>query len=132
MPDAMSKIQRGLRAALFFPSSILVFAQAGFALAQAPAEAWLETTPMEGRLKITAYARGGPHASARYELLSEKAGASGKSTSRQSGTFDLKCCDPVALSNLSLGLKPGDRYVITLRLLEGETLLAEKIFSYPQ
>ncbi|HEY5930194.1 MAG TPA: curli-like amyloid fiber formation chaperone CsgH [Burkholderiales bacterium] len=132
MPDAISKIRRGLRAALFFPVAVLLFAQAGVAITQSTVEAWLETTPIEGRLKITAYARGGPHASARYELLSEKSGASGKSSTRQAGAFNLKCCDPVALSNLSLGLKPGDRYVITLRLLEGDTLLAEKILSYPQ
>lgn len=132
MPATMSKIQRGLRAALFLPLSCLLLANAGASIAQSPVEAWLESSPTEGRLKITAFARGGPHASARYELLSEKSGTSGKSTTRQAGAFNLKCCEPVPLSHLSLGLNPGDRYLITLRLLEGDTLLAEKVLSYPQ
>ena len=132
MFDSLSKIARGRRAALFLAAPILLAAETGASIAQGPVEAWLETTPAADQIAITAFARGGPLASARYELTSEKAAGSSRSTTRQAGSLKLACCEPVTLSHLSLGIQPGERYTITLKLFDGEALLVEKILLYPQ
>ncbi len=132
MSDLMSKIARGLRAALFLAASLLLPACLNVSNAQVLADAWLETSPVADKVSVTAFARGGPLASARYELTSKKNAASGHSTTRQSGLLKLACCEPVTISRLSLGMQPGDRYTITLRLFDGDLLLVEKILAYPE
>ncbi len=92
----------------------------------------MKRRPQPGKVSVTALARGGPLASARYELKSEKAAGGSRSTTRQSGSLKLACCEPVTLSHLSLGIRPGERYTITLRLFDGEALLVEKILLYPE
>ena len=62
----------------------------------------------------------------RYQLTVEKEGASGRSTSRQGGTFAAPAPDATAtLSRVQLGVAAGDRIEATLTVHQASQLVGE-------
>ena len=66
-----------------------------------------------------------------YSMLFDKKGKSGTSTSKQSGYFDAKPNEKVSLSTSGINIKPGDHYIIRLKILDGKKLLLETEKNYP-
>lgn len=68
----------------------------------------------------------------RYELLSEKTAGASRSSTRQAGRVHANPGTATALTTLKLTLNPGDRYTVTFRLYEDDTLIAERVVIYPR
>lgn len=95
-------------------------------------KAWLDARQSGSTLAVTAYCRAGKEGKVRYRMEASKQGPSGTSNSVQSGAAAVVPHEPTALSRLNLGLSPGDRYTISLKLFEDGTLVAEEILAYPE
>jgi hypothetical protein len=80
----------------------------------------------QGQLRVTPIVTSATDRRLRYEVLAQKEGASGKSQSRQAGNLAVRAGVRASASTLALGIAPGDRYTVTVRLFEGRKLLAEK------
>jgi hypothetical protein len=96
----------------------------------------------EVRLSLESEARGAlvmvtPHVESqsarrlRYEVVSSKRGASGRSETRQAGEFDVACCKPVALSRLGFSLGPEEHCRVTVKLFADGKLIAETAAEFP-
>jgi Thin aggregative fimbriae synthesis protein len=68
----------------------------------------------------------------RYEMVSTKQGAAGKSNTSQSGGVTVGADGTAKLSTLSLGVGPNDRYLVTIKVFDGAKLVAEEVLRYPQ
>lgn len=91
----------------------------------APVQAWIEAQPAGSGQVFTGYVKSAEPFSGRYELVAERQGASGRSSTRQSGQVELAAGERLRMSQLSLApLGPEDRYSVVLRLLQGETVVA--------
>jgi hypothetical protein len=95
-------------------------------------KAWFDGRQSGSKLAVTAYCRAGKEGKVRYRMETSKQGPSGTSNSVQSGSAAVVPDEPKALSRLSLGLFPGDRYTISLKLFEDGTLVAEEKLAYPE
>jgi hypothetical protein len=95
-------------------------------------KAWFDVRQSGSLLAVTAYCRAGKEGKVRYRMETSKQGPSGASKSSQSGEAVIVPNAPTALSRLNLGLSPGDRYRITLKLYENGVLVAEKKLVYPE
>lgn len=95
------------------------------------AKAWVEASLENNILMVDAYIKGAKDASLRFELISEKSGASGNSRTKQSGIVLAKRDSVHSLTKLRLGYAQGDEYVFTLSLYDNATLLARQKFTYP-
>ena len=60
-----------------------------------------------------------------YEMLFEKHGKSGSSTSQQSGYFNVKANETVSLSSSGINIQPGDNYTIRAKILENNKVVLE-------
>jgi len=67
----------------------------------------------------------------RYEMASTKEGASGKSITKQSGHVAVGEVGLATISSLSLRVAAQDRYTITMKLFDGEKLVAQQTLQYP-
>ena len=92
----------------------------------------LEAAEEAGRLTVAPRVQGPAGASLRYEMSSDKSGGAGKSSTSQSGRVSLDQGGAGALSTLRLGVSPGDRYVITVKIFDGARLVAEDVLRYPR
>ena len=68
----------------------------------------------------------------RYEMQSTKEGASGRSTTSQSGRVNVGADGSAKLSILRLGVGADDRYLIAVKVFDGDKLVAEDILRYPR
>lgn len=109
---------------------LLIFA-AATALADEGYRLRIAASAQHGVLTLTPYASG-PAGKLRYEVRASKEGQSGKASSAQSGQVDLAAGRESALSTLSFELRSDNRYVVSVRLLKGDAVLAEAAFRYPQ
>lgn len=94
-------------------------------------KAWFDARQSGTLLAVTAYCRGEKEGKIRYRMEASKKGPSGTSKSVQSGAAVAVPGEPTELSRLSLGIRPGDRYTIRLKLFEDGTRVAEEILTYP-
>ena len=92
----------------------------------------LEAVEAAGRLTVSPRLQGPPGAALRYEMSSSKSGAAGRSTTSQGGRVSLDAGGSGALSSLSLGVQPGDRYVVTVKVFDGARLVAEDALQVPR
>jgi hypothetical protein len=93
--------------------------------------AWIATEPTPQGVRIVPYAQASEARQLRYEFVSSKEGRSGRSDSRQAGQVTVDCCAPKALVRLGLSVQPGERYTLTLRVFDRDTLVAEDRVVYP-
>lgn len=68
----------------------------------------------------------------RYEMISSKEGASGHSSTRQAGGVMVGADGTATLSTLRLGVGVADHYVITVRVFDGATVVAEQQVRHPE
>ncbi len=104
---------------------------AGTAAGGEELKAWFDTRQTGDFLAVTAYCRIKKEGKVRYRMETSKQGPSGTSKSVQSGAAVVVPGEPTELSRLSLGICPGDRYTVSLKLFEDGTLVAEEILMYP-
>lgn len=76
-------------------------------------------------------AQGPAGAALRYEIRTTRQGASGSSSSSQSGSVRLGEDGAAKLATTSVSVTPQDRYRIQVRLLERGRVVAEKEVRYP-
>ncbi|MEX0960854.1 MAG: curli-like amyloid fiber formation chaperone CsgH [Burkholderiales bacterium] len=92
----------------------------------------LETDATGGTLRVSPRIESGRGRALRYELLSEKTAGASRSSTRQAGRVHANPGQATALTTLSLSLNPGDRYTVTFRLYEDDTLIVERVLVYPR
>jgi hypothetical protein len=92
----------------------------------------IEASARGDLLTVVPYVESSAAAILRYRLVSTKQGKAGSSTTNQEGTVRLACCQPQAVSSLSLSVDPADRYVISVTLFEGGHIVAQETLRYPQ
>ena len=68
----------------------------------------------------------------RYEMVSTKHGAAGRSSTSQSGRVVVDAGGAAALSTLKLGIAAGDRYTVAVKVYDGTKLVAEDVLHYPR
>jgi hypothetical protein len=86
----------------------------------------------DGTLKVEPQVEGPAGAALRYEIRTTRDGANGKSTSSQSGSVRLPQSGVAKLASTSMSVTPQDRYEISVKLLEGARVVAEKAVRYPE
>jgi hypothetical protein len=91
----------------------------------------LEVQAAAGALRVSPRFESDRGMQLRYELISEKSAGASRSTTRQAGSVLANPGRAAVLSTLNLSLGPGDRYTISFRLYEGNTLVAERVLVYP-
>ena len=97
----------------------------------ASVRAWIATEPTPQGVRVIPYAQAKEAHKLRYEFISTKEGASGRSNSRQAGQVAVDCCEPKALVQLRLSVQPGERYILTLKVFDNGTLVAEDRVIFP-
>jgi len=85
-----------------------------------------------GKLTVVPQLSAPAGARLRYEMVSEKQGGAGKSSTSQSGSVSVGADGAATLSRLSLGVGAQDKYVIRVKVFDGAKLVAEETLSYPQ
>ncbi len=94
-------------------------------------EAWIDTDGQDGLLQAVPRIRVATPVTVRYELSAKKRGAGGTSSTRQSGTRAIACCDPVALATLRLSVGSADTYTISLTVYVENEVAARAEVNYP-
>jgi hypothetical protein len=94
-------------------------------------EAWIDTEVQDGILQAVPKVRAQNPKTIRYELSAKRTGTAGTSSTRQSGTRAIACCDPAALATLRLSVGSSDAYTLTLRVYADDELAAEVEVKYP-
>lgn len=84
-----------------------------------------------GSLKVEPTVSGPPDKALRYEMRVRRDGEAGASNSSQSGTVRLDDDGHAQLASNAVSVGPNDRYVVTVRLLDGARVVAEQSASYP-
>lgn len=102
---------------------------AAFAPAEDPGAAavtaWIASEPAGAGQAFTAFVRSETPFSGRYELVAERNGPAGRSSSRQGGTVQAAAGAPVQLSRTALApLGPEDRWTVSLKVFRGDDLVA--------
>ena len=85
-----------------------------------------------GKLSVVPQLSAPAGARLRYEMVSEKHGGAGKSSTSQSGNVSVGADGAATLSRLSLGVGAQDKYVIRVKVFDGAKLVAEETLRYPQ
>jgi hypothetical protein len=99
-------------------------------LAGVPAvKAWIEVTPINGYIQVIPYCRSENAITVSYVLLSEKAGRSGTSRSRQSGKVVLESGKDTSLARQRLGVMKEDQYRLTLKVFSKGELIASDLVN---
>ena len=90
-----------------------------------PVCAWLEVAPAGSGRTFTAFVRSDRQLAGRYELVAERNGQSGRSTSKQGGALSAAPGDVVQLSRTSLApLGADDAWSVVLTILDGDAVVA--------
>ena len=66
-----------------------------------------------------------------YDFLIEKTGASGTSTTSQSGHFSVEAGDSVLLSKVELNLHEHDKCILHLRIFKNKKIIQDSKLEYP-
>jgi hypothetical protein len=132
---------RGLRAsarffeimpARFFAFGLILTASANLMASETAYRLWIESS-VEGRtLTVAPHMTGPAGTHLRYQITSSKLGASGKSSTSQSGQFPLDEKGSRPLATLKLGVDADDRYSIAVKVFDGAKMVAEQTLNYPQ
>jgi hypothetical protein len=85
-----------------------------------------------GTLTVEPKVQGPAGAALRYEIQTVKEGASGRSSSSQSGNVRLGENGTAKLASTSVSVTPQDRYRIQVKLLERGRVVAEEEVHYPE
>lgn len=67
-----------------------------------------------------------------YEVIVSRTGASGITSTRQSGPIRVNDHNTATLSKLSLSIRPQDRCTILVKVFDGSNVVAERSYSYPE
>ena len=87
--------------------------------------AWISTEPAGAGQSFTGFVRTDAAFSGRYEIVAERSGPAGRSTSRQSGTVDASAGTPLQLSQTRLApLGPDDRWLVVLTIYQDDQPVA--------
>jgi hypothetical protein len=86
----------------------------------------------DGTLNVTPTVHGPAGATLRYEIRTVREGASGNSSSSQSGSVRLGADGTGKLATTNVSVTPKDRYRIQVRLLQGGRVVAEEEVRYPK
>jgi hypothetical protein len=97
----------------------------------ADVEAWIDTDARDGILQAVPTIRVANPVTIRYELSAKKTGGAGTSSTRQSGTRAIACCEPVALATLRLSAGSADTYTVSLIVYVGNEVAAQAEVRYP-
>jgi hypothetical protein len=90
-----------------------------------PVCAWLEVAPAGSGRTFTAFVRSDRALSGRYELVAERSGRSGRSTSKQGGAVSATPGAVIQLSRTSLApLGPEDTWNVVLTILDQDAVVA--------
>jgi hypothetical protein len=92
----------------------------------------IESSVKDNKLTVAPRVAAPVGARLRYEMVSTKVGAAGKSNTSQSGRVVVDASGTAALSALKLGVGPQDRYSISVKVFEGQKLVAEQTLQHPQ
>jgi len=84
-----------------------------------------------GNLKVQPNVTGPAGKELKYEMKVRREGAGKSSSSSQGGTVKLDQNGHARLASNSVNVSSGDRYDVTVRLLEGGRVVAEKTQQYP-
>jgi hypothetical protein len=84
-----------------------------------------------GTLSVEPRLAGPAGAALRYEIRTTREGGSGRSTSSQSGNVRLPQSGSAKLATTSISVAPQDRYRISVKVLEGNRVVAEEEVRYP-
>ena len=91
----------------------------------------IRSEAVSGGVALAATAAADRPASGAYEFIVSKSGAAGTSNTAQSGDFELGSGEDAVLSEVTLGVDSGSRYVAELRLtFDGGTVFCRQ--AYPQ
>ena len=85
----------------------------------------------DGTLSVAPVAQGPAGAALRYEIKTTRQGASGNSSSSQSGSVRLGEDGAGKLATTNISVTPQDRYRIQVQLLQGGRVVAEEEVRYP-
>lgn len=92
----------------------------------------IDSSLEDGKLTVVPQLSAPAGARLRYEVVSEKQGGAGKSSTSQSGSVSVGADGAATLSKLSLGVGAQDKYVIRVKVFDGAKLVAEETLRYPQ
>ena len=85
----------------------------------------------DGNLNVAPTVQGPAGAALQYEIRTTRQGASGSSSSSQSGSVRLGEDGAGKLATTSISVAPQDRYRIEVKLLQGGRVVAEEEVRYP-
>jgi hypothetical protein len=116
---------RNRKSGRFYSLAILLFCAA--ALAQDPAYRLdLGISMVSGTLRVEPVVAGPGGKTLRYEINIRREGKGGTSATSQAGTVRLDGAGKGQFAYSSLSFSPGDRYRITVKLYDGERLVASQ------
>ena len=84
-----------------------------------------------GTLMIEPTVSGPANATVRYDMQVKREGEAGSSTSSQAGTVKLDGKGEAHLASNSVSVAPSDRYEVTVKLFDGDKVVAEQSHQYP-
>jgi hypothetical protein len=89
------------------------------------------TSVRDGTLKVEPRVSGPAGKMLRYEMDVRRQGQGGSSNSSQAGTVRLDDAGKAKLAMNSVSVSPRDRYEVTVRLLDGDRVVAEDSVRQP-
>ena len=113
---------------LFFAS--LAYTQSAYVQFNEKHRAWIKADQQGDMLTIQGkFANDSPQeATFRYELITTRQGASGSSSSTQTGSFRALAQQEVSLSHVSINVAENDTYIIELKIFQDNSVyLHDKI-----
>ena len=90
---------------------------------------WIDESRTDGIYKFVATAKSDRDAHVRYQLEARRIGASGKSTTGQSGQAQLRPGIPQRLSSTSLSIADGDDYCVKLLIYSNDAVVGKDLKS---
>jgi hypothetical protein len=113
---------------------VLLLAAAGAALPAYASDYLLEIdhSVRGGQLTIVPHLAAPAGSRLRYEMTSTHEGGAGQSNSSQSGSVNVGDSGAATLSRLSVSVGPKDLYVVTVKVFDGATLVAQDVLRYPR
>jgi hypothetical protein len=118
--------------ARYFVLGLTLTASANLVASETAYQLWIESSFQGRTLTVAPHMTGPAGARLRYQITSSKLGASGKSSTSQSGQFLLDEKGLRPLATLKLGVDADDRYSIAVKVFDGAKMVAEQMLNYPQ
>ncbi len=99
--------------------------------ADSPYRVDINASTQDGSLRVQPHVYGPAGKALRYEVDVHRAAGAGKADISQSGTVQLDNDGKAALSSNAVTLGPGERYDMTVKLFDGDRLVAKQSASRP-